>query len=279
MTSVPQAIGIFDSGVGGLSVLCRIRDLYPQETILYLADQANVPYGSRTVQEIRDFSTEITRFLLQQGAKIIVVACNTASAAALNYLRETFPDTPIVGMEPAVKPAAMVTKSGKVGVLATPATFSSPRYASLMGRYTSNVTVLEDPCVGLVSLIEEGRLDTPVTAHLLQKVLRPMVAAGVDTIVLGCTHYPFVQSLIESLATTENEGQPVTIIDPAPAVARQVGRVLAQSDLLSPASGAGSMQLFTSGDAGSFAKLSEQLLGEAYDVVKVVWRDSKLETA
>ena len=132
MRSVSQAIGVFDSGVGGLSVLRHLRKEYPNETLLYFADQAYVPYGVQSVEDIRHFSEEITRFLLAQGAKIIVVACNTASAAALTYLRELFPDVPIVGMEPAVKPAAMMTKTGKVGVLATPATFASPRYSSLM---------------------------------------------------------------------------------------------------------------------------------------------------
>lgn len=279
MTLAAQPIGIFDSGIGGLSVLRHLKSDYPSEHLLYFADQAHVPYGSRTLEEVREYSAEIVRFLLEQGAKIIVVACNTASAAALNYLRHTFPDVPIVGMEPAVKPAAAVTRTGKVGVLATPGTFASPRYASLMERFTSGVTVLEDPCVGLVRLIEEGQLDTPATAGLLRDVLQPMLEAGVDTLVLGCTHYPFVQPLIETIVASETRDTAVTIIDPAPAVARQVGRVLATADLLAPATRAGATRLFTTGEPGPLSHLAEKLLGESFVVVRVNWRGAELETA
>jgi glutamate racemase len=278
LTSAAQPIGIFDSGIGGLSVLRHLEAFYPHEHLLYFADQAHVPYGSRTAEEIRHYSAEITRFLLDQGAKIIVVACNTASAAALNYLRQTFPEVRIVGMEPAVKPAAAVTRTGKVGVLATPGTFASPRYAALMERFTDGVTVLEDPCVGLVKLIEAGQLDTPATKQLLQDVLRPMVAEGVDTIVLGCTHYPFVRPIIETILAVENENTAVTIIDPAPAVARQVGRVLVDSGFLAPPSQVGVTRLFTTGERALFSQLSEQLLGKSVVVVQVNWRGSKLET-
>ncbi len=185
--------------MGGLSVLRPIREIFPNEHILYFADQAHVPYGSRSLAEIRHFSEEITRFLLDQGAKIIVVACNTASAAALSSLRETFPEVAFVGMEPAVKPAALETRSGKVGVLATENTFSSPRYALLMSRFAQDVEVIENPCRGLVSLIEAGDIATGETEALLRRVLDPMLAAGVDTLVLGCTHYPFVRPLIEGI--------------------------------------------------------------------------------
>ena len=279
MTSESQAIGVFDSGVGGLSVLRHLRKAYPDETLLYFADQAHVPYGSLSVQEIRRYSEEITRFLLDQGAKIIVVACNTASAAALNYLRETFPGVPIVGMEPAVKPAAMMTKSGKVGVLATPATFASPRYGALMTRFAEDVTVFEDPCVGLVNLIEDGQLDAPATTHLLSDVLQPMLRAGVDTLVLGCTHYPLVMPLIEAVIAAESDGAPVAIIDPAPAVMRQVGRVLAQSGLLAAPEKTASIHLFSSADVSTLGRLADYALGEQFSVVEVRWQDSTLETA
>ena len=257
----------------------HLREQYPNETLLYLADQAHVPYGARTVQEIRHYSEEITRFLLHLGAKIIVVACNTASAAALNHLRETFPTVPIVGLEPAVKPAALMTRSGKVGVLATPATFASPRYSSLMTRFAEDVSVLEDPCVGLVDLIEEGQLDTPATADLLGAVLRPMLHAGVDTLVLGCTHYPLVMPLIATISTAESDGAVVSIIDPAPAVARQVGRVLAQSGLHDSPEKVGLVHLFTTADVGTLGRLADYSLGEQFSVTEVQWRNSTLDTA
>jgi glutamate racemase len=192
-------IGIFDSGVGGLSVLRVIRERLPAQAVLYLADQAHVPYGPRPMEEVYAFSEAITRYLLGQGARLIVVACNTASAAALYPLRAAFPDIPFVGMEPAVKPAAEVTHSGVVGVLATPATFQGALYASVVERFASGVTVLQDVCPGLVGRIEAGDLDGPQTRAILEKALRPMLARGMDTVVMGCTHYPFVIPVIQDL--------------------------------------------------------------------------------
>jgi glutamate racemase len=214
-------IGIFDSGVGGLSVLRAIRAEMPAETLIYVGDQAHVPYGPRSAQQVRGFSEGITNYLLDQGAKLVVVACNTASAAALHYLRQHFPNTPFVGMEPAVKPAAEHTRSGVVGVLATPATFQGALYASVLERFANGVTVLQDTCPGLVSEIEKGNLDGKETRSILEGALRPMIAQGIDTVVLGCTHYPFVIPLIERIC-----GDDVRVIDPAPAVARQVRRIL-----------------------------------------------------
>jgi glutamate racemase len=278
-TTAVQPIGIFDSGVGGLSVLRPIREIFPNEHILYFADQAHVPYGSRSLAEIRHFSEEITRFLLDQGAKIIVVACNTASAAALSSLRETFPEVAFVGMEPAVKPAALETRSGKVGVLATENTFSSPRYALLMSRFAQDVEVIENPCRGLVSLIEAGDIATGETEALLRRVLDPMLAAGVDTLVLGCTHYPFVRPLIEGIVGEIGTGHPVTVIDPAPAVARQTGRVLARRQLLAPDGERGTVRLFTSARSQALADLSEQLLCDGLTVGEVVWHNLRLTSA
>ena len=220
-------IGIFDSGVGGLSVLREIRKLLPHENLIYIADQEHVPYGPRPAQEIQQFSQAITDFLCQHNAKIIVVACNTATAAALNYLRETYPDMPFVGMEPAVKPAAQQTKAGKVGVMATATTIKSERYVDLMHRFARNIIVYEDPCVGLVKAIEAGKIENESTIQLLQQILAPMQANHVDTFVLGCTHYPFVLPAIEEIL-----GTAVSIIDPAPAVARQTKRILEKNNLL-----------------------------------------------
>jgi glutamate racemase len=279
MTITGDAVGVFDSGVGGLSVLRHIRNAYPNEKLLYFADQEHVPYGSQSAKDIRWFSESISRFLIEHGAKIIVVACNTASAAALSYLRKTFPDVPIVGMEPAVKPAALMTKTGKVGVLATPATFASPRYSSLMTRFAENVTVYEDPCVGLVGLIEEGRLDDVKTTELLNAVLQPMLDAGVDTLVLGCTHYPFVLPLIEDIALANLDTGSAAIIDPAPAVARQVGRVLSQAGSLASGYESGSVLLYTTQDTGTLGLLAEYALGEKLPVTEVQWRSDTSETA
>lgn len=250
-----DSIGILDSGVGGLSVLRHVQALLPQENLIYVADQANVPYGPRPAAEVQGFSRGITRFLLAQGAKLIIVACNTASAAALTDLRQTFPYIPFVGMEPAVKMGAATTRSGKVGVMATAGTFESQRYASLMHRFAQDVQLYQNPCRGLVELIEAGQTEGSATAALLQEVLAPMLAAGIDTLILGCTHYPFVLPLLQTVV-----GPDVTIIDPAPAVARQAKRVLQSDNTLQPAGGSGAVQAYTTGDAGTFATLTQQLL-------------------
>ena len=214
-------IGVFDSGVGGLSVLSAIWNDLPHAFTLYLADQAHVPYGLRPEAEVRDYAAGITRYLLLGGAEIIVVACNTASAAALEHLRQTFKDVTFVGMEPAVKPAVEKTSSGVVGVLATPATFQGALYASVVERFAGDIKIIQHTCPGLVELIEDGFLNSTDTRDILEGALQPMLVQGVDTIVLGCTHYPFVIPLIQDIV-----GPEVRVIDPAPAVARQVRRVV-----------------------------------------------------
>jgi glutamate racemase len=224
--SPTACIGVFDSGVGGLSVLRAMWREVPEAEIIFLADQVHVPYGARPLEQVRGFSEEITRYLLEQGARLIVVACNTASAAALRHLRSVFPETPFVGMEPAVKPAAERTQSGVVGVLATPATFQGELYASVVERFASGVRLLTSTCPGLVTQIEAGDLVSPATRLIIEEALGPMLAQGIDTIVLGCTHYPFVIPLIEEIA-----GPGVRVIDPAPAVARQARRLLEEKGL------------------------------------------------
>ncbi|MEW5872902.1 MAG: glutamate racemase [Chloroflexota bacterium] len=260
----PQAsdpIGIFDSGVGGLSVLRALWAELPDETFIYLADQGRVPYGPRSLEQVRSFSVEITNFLLEQGARLIVVACNAASAAALHHLRRTFPDTPFVGMEPAVKPAAEQTHSGVVGVLATPATFQGALYASVVERFANGVELLQHTCPGLVAQIEAGHLDTPQTRAILEEALQPMLGRGIDTVVLGCTHYPFVIPLIQQIA-----GPQVRVIDPAPAVARQARRVLESQGRLHPLQSPPrppwqATHFFTSGEGQHMQALLAQLLG------------------
>lgn len=260
-------IGVFDSGVGGLSILRELYHHLPHENFLYVADQAHVPYGIRPLVEIQQFSEAISRFLLAQDAKLIVVACNTASAAALTELRQTFPGVLFVGMEPAVKPAAQQTRSGRVGVLATASTFASERYADLMARFASSVIVLEDPCLGLVDLIEAGQIDTPTTEQLLNAIIRPMLASGVDTLVLGCTHYPFVIPLLKRLS-----GPTITIIDPAPAIARQTERLLRQQNWLNSGSITGWIRVWTTGSAATFSRQVESLLGLAVVGETAVWQ-------
>jgi glutamate racemase len=268
----PASIGIFDSGVGGLSVLRAIHSQMPAHPLIYLADQAHVPYGARSKEEIRTFAGEITRFLLSQGAQLIVVACNAASAAALYYLRDKFPQMPFVGMEPAVKPASAITKSGVIGVLATPVTFQGELYASVVERFARGVTVLQDTCSGLVRQIEGGRLSSPETRAILERAIGPMLARGVDTIVMGCTHYPFIIPLVQEIA-----GPGVTVIDPAPAVARQVERLLSQHGLVVNDNQAAKTRFVTTGDPYRFQEMLPILLRETHVVQYVAWESGILQ--
>jgi len=253
MQTADQPIGVFDSGVGGLSVLRAMRNQMPEEDLIYFGDQGHVPYGARPMDQIQAFSEAITDFLLSRGAKLIVVACNTASAAALKYLRLRFPDVSFVGMEPAVKPAAQSTRSGRVGVMATRATFQGELFASVVERFANGMQVVKQVCPGLVEQVEAGRLDTPDTEAMLRQYLAPVMAADVDTIVLGCTHYPFLAPTIRRIV-----GPGVSVIDPSPAIARQVGRVMEQGRLFS-ASGAPSRVFYTSGDTAAFAEMLKHL--------------------
>ena len=247
-------IGLFDSGIGGLSVWREIARQLPHEDTIYFADQIHIPYGPRSPQEIQWFSEAITRFLLARSCKLIVVACNTASAAALKYLRATFPDVPCVGMEPAVKPAAETTRTGVVGVLATPATFQGELFASVVERFANGVQLINQVCPGLVEQIEAGRLNTSDTLAMLDRFLIPIRAAHADTIVLGCTHYPFVIDSIRRLAPGVN------VIDPAPAVARQVDRVLRERGLQSDDERAGEQRFVTSGDLDRYQEILRALV-------------------
>ncbi len=272
MSLQSNPIGVFDSGVGGLSVLRAIRQQIPHQPVLYLADQGHVPYGPRPMAEVQAFSEQITRFLLERGAKLIVLACNTASAAALHSMRQTFPHMPFVGMEPAVKPAAEQTRSGVVGVLATPATFQGALYASVVERFANGVVLLQDTCPGLVGQIEKGELDAPETRHILEKTLHPMLERGIDTVVLGCTHYPFVIPLIQSIV-----GPDVRVIDPAPAVARQAARLLEANGPNIPGPGRGGLNFYTTGDVDKFTDLLPVLLGETGEIEGLAWNGLALQ--
>lgn len=238
-----RPIGVFDSGVGGLSVWREIVAALPREDTLYFADQARVPYGPRPEAEIRTFSERITRFLLQQGCKAVVVACNTASAAALRHLRDTFPGVPIIGMEPAVKPAAALTRSGVVGILATPATFQGRLFKATAGRHAAGIHLVNQVCDGLADHVERGDPEDPETLRLLDHYLDPVLAAGADVVVLACTHYPFLMDAIRQRC-----GPAVTVIDPAPAIARHLGDVLAERSMLATPGRTGHARFATTGD-------------------------------
>jgi glutamate racemase len=270
--STPSVIGIFDSGVGGLSVLRAVRSLLPCHPIIYLADQANVPYGARTADEVRAFSEAVTRFLLSQGAQIIVVACNSASAAALHFLRARFPKIPFVGMEPAVKPAATYTQTGVIGVLATPVTFQGALYSSLVDRFARGLELLQDTCPGLVAQIESGQLEAPETRTILENALQPMLQRNMDVFVMGCTHYPFVIPLIQEIV-----GPQIKVIDPAPAVARQVRRVLEQNGLMTSCDTTAIAQFYTTGNPSHLREMLPILIGERDVVQYLQWESGVLQ--
>ena len=225
-----SAIGVFDSGLGGMSVLQDIRRLLPYESLLYIADSAHVPYGEKSPEFIIQRSMAISRFLLQQPVKAIVIACNTATAAAVTELRKHWPEVLFVGMEPAVKPAVRASKAGKIGVLATTGTLRSARFAALLERFACDVEVLTQPCPGLVELIENGELESDVTRALLASYVEPLLAAGCDTLILGCTHYPLIKPLLRTMIAPN-----VQLIDTGEAVARRLQSELAKrGDLAAP---------------------------------------------
>lgn len=213
-------IGVFDSGVGGLSVWRELYKEFPQESYLYVSDSGYCPYGPKSKEEVIERAVTITEFLIANGAEIIVVACNTATAAAINWLRSHY-TIPFVGMEPAVKPAALNTETGAIGVLATKGTFKGELYLRTLHKFASNAKVLEQVGEGLVELVESGETDTPQARELIGRYIKPMLEQNVDHIVLGCTHYPFLEKIIREFA-----GDEVEIVNPAPAIARRAGQVL-----------------------------------------------------
>lgn len=234
-------IGVFDSGVGGLSVLREIRRELPAEDLIYVADSGHAPYGDKPMAAIEARALAITEFLIGAGAKTVVVACNTATGAAARVLRTRYP-VPIVAMEPAVKPAVERTRSGVVGVLATRQTLASRNFSVLLERLSGAVEILQQPCPGLVERVEAGDLDGEGTRALLGDYLRPLIAGGADTLVLGCTHYPHLRPLIGELA-----GPGVAVLDSGAAVARQVRRRLEGANLLAPSDRPGRERFLTSG--------------------------------
>lgn len=245
-----RPIGIFDSGVGGLTVAAAIRQALPTERLLYFGDNAHIPYGPRPVEEIIRFSRAITAALNEAGCKLLVIACNTASGAALRVLREEMPDVELVGMEPAVKPAVEHTRSKLVGVIATTYTVQGEVFNAVVERFAHDVEVITQDCPGLVGQIEAGAFDTPETIAMLHGWLDPMVARGIDTLVLGCTHYPIIRPVIERIV-----GPAVRVIEPSAAIARRVEHILAGRAALAPEGSIGGMVCHTSGDPATFAAM------------------------
>lgn len=245
-------IGLFDSGSGGLSVLREIRKVLPSGRFIYYADNAHCPYGEKSAAYIQDRARAITRLLLDKGAEAVVVACNTATGAAIATLREEF-DVPFVGMEPAVKPAALGTRSGVIGVLATAGTLKASKYLNTKGLYENDVRIEEHVGEGFVQLVENLQLDGPEAERVVRASLQPLLDAGADTIVLGCTHYPFLLPVIRRIA-----GPGVRVIDPAPAVARQLLHIL-QERGIAEADPAPGVELLSSGDPASLRALAATL--------------------
>ena len=235
-------VGIFDSGVGGLSVMREVRRLLPAEDLVYVADSLHVPYGNKSADFILSRSRCLTGFLLGKGCKAIVIACNTATVAAAASLRAEFPGPPIIGMEPAVKPAVAASQRGIVGVLATVGTLQSAQFAALLDKFAASVRVVTQPAPGLVECVEAGTLISPTTRNLVAQFVQPLVDAGVDVIVLGCTHYPFLRPLIQEIA-----GPNITLIDTGAAVARHLASRLQETHLLRAPSTVGAETFYTTG--------------------------------
>lgn len=275
--SIPDAaitIGLFDSGVGGLSIWQAVRRRLPNCATLYVADNTHCPYGPRPPREVRRFSAAITRFLLTQGAQLIVVACNTASAAALQWLRAHFP-VPFVGLEPAVKPAAQQTRTGHVGVLATRGTLKGVLFRTTAVRYARGVILHIQTDDRLAQCVEQGQIDAPETERLLRDYLQPMVDAGVDQLVLGCTHYPFLLPVMRRILPSD-----VTVIDPADAVACQVERCVraleGQDSQVYPRNSPSEHRFFVTAAPGVLRSLLVRSTGREWPVERLAWRAGHL---
>ena len=236
----PKVIGVFDSGIGGLSVLKEVKNQLPEHNFIYIADSAFTPYGEKTTEQIIERSVLITQELIIKGAQVIVVACNTATALAVDHLREKF-SVPIVAMEPAVKPGVKKSVNKKVGILATTMTLASRRYMDLLERFATDTQVIEQPCPGLVEQVEAMEIDTDKTSQLLYQYISPLVEKGIDTIVLGCTHYPFLKQKI-----LEVTGEEIEIIDTAKAVTEELKRKIETSGI--PAKGRSEYKFMTTGN-------------------------------
>lgn len=265
-------IGIFDSGAGGLTVLSELIKIIPSEKYIFFADSANCPYGSKPAEEIIRLSEKITQFLISKGCKVIVVACNTATAAAIDYLRSLY-NIPFIGMEPAVKPASQKTKTKSIGVLATAGTFKGRLYIETSRKYAADVNVCYQVGEGLVELVESGKADSPEAEQLLHKYIDPMVDCNIDHLVLGCTHYPFLKPVLERMLPNH-----VTIVDPAPAVALQTKRIAENSGLLCEQNLVDStiIEFYSSGNTEALKMLVETNIRPRYRIEDLYFNNVKL---
>jgi glutamate racemase len=249
-----RPIGMFDSGVGGLTVWRAARKLLPHESLVFLADSGHVPYGEKSPDELRDLTSRITRFLLSKDVKLVVVACNTATVHAITHLRETFPDLPFVGVVPVVKTLARLTHTGTIAVLSTPATSRSPYLAGLFEQFAADMHVINVGCDGLEDLVEAGDVRTSKTTALLEEHLAPIIGSEADVVGLGCTHYPFLRQRIKRIL-----GPGVRVYDPSRPVARRVRQLLAQRDALAD-NASPEYSFYTTGDPALFGRVSSKLL-------------------
>lgn len=256
-------VGIFDSGIGGLSVLKEIRKSLPNESIVYFADSANCPYGSKAQAEAQALAREKVEFLLEHGCKLIVIACNTVTAVAIDEFRSTF-TVPFIGMEPALKPAALQTKTGKIGVLATENTFNGRLFKQTREKYANGMDVFAQPGLGLVELVEKGEYNSKKARQLLKKYLLPMIAQGVDTLVLGCTHYPFLKETIEMIMP-----HPIFVIDSSTAVAAQTKRVLDRFGLRSDEQTPPTFSFYTTGEKNRADQILSQTMNSPYRLTQI----------
>lgn len=251
-----QSIGIFDSGVGGTSIWKEIHRLLPNENTIYLADSKNTPYGPKGKEAIIELSIKNTEYLLNQNCKLIVVACNTATTKAIDYLRETY-KVPFIGIEPAIKPAALKTKTNAIGILATKGTLSSTLFSKTSSLFTSNIKVIEQVGEGIVELIESGQLYSDEMKDILNVYLKPMIEAQIDYLVLGCTHYPYLIPILIDLLPNH-----VKIIDSGEAVARQTRAILEKNNLFNTEITKPNLQFFTNGKP----VVMQSLLENKFDV-------------
>lgn len=249
-------IGLFDSGIGGLSVLKEIKKILPRERYIYYSDNAHCPYGDKSREYIIDRARTITRFMLENGADIIVVACNTATAAAIKTLRDEFP-IPFIGMEPAIKPAASATRTGVVGVLATAGTLKADKYKDTRGKYADDIKVVEHIGQGFVELVESGHTSGMTAEDIVTESLEPLLDEGADTIVLGCTHYPFLSDTISKVAGRLSPDREITLIDPAPAVARHLYEVMKEKAIIK--NDGFSIGLYSSGDSSLLLRMAQEI--------------------
>lgn len=249
-------IGMFDSGLGGLSVWRQLRHALPQQDVVYLADQGYCPYGERSQAEIIARAEAITAWLLQQGAQLLLIACNTATSAAARHLRERYPQLPIVGMEPAIKPAVLASQSGRVGVLATHATLQGDKFRQLVAQFAGDTLVVPQAGKGFVELVESGELDSERSRAVVSRALAPLLEHSVDHVVLGCTHYPFLAPLMRQLLPAH-----IDLIDPTDAVIRQTLRLMQQHGIATEDGDSARYRFVSTGQPPSMAHFLQHTLG------------------